>query len=59
MSSNKPPKYPVYDPARDGNPFAWILRAAGDLRVQQEHDLRNRPRYDTLTGRPIPAPVKP
>lgn len=56
---SKPPKYPVYDRARDGSPFDWILRAAGELRTKQEHDLRNRPRYDPLTGRPIPPPVKP
>ncbi len=35
----KPPKYPVYNHSKDGNPFHWILDAAAKLR-QQEKERR-------------------
>ena len=53
----KPPKFPVYDPAKDGNRFEWIIRQAAVLHDQQAKERMNRPRYDPLTGRPIPASV--
>ena len=31
----KPPQLPDYDPARDGNRFAWIVRSAQALREQR------------------------
>lgn len=32
----KPPKLPVYDPAKDGNPFFWIIQAADKVRQARE-----------------------
>lgn len=49
----KPPKFPVYDPAKDGNKFEWIVRQAAVLHEQQAKERMNRPRYDPLTGKPI------
>jgi hypothetical protein len=55
----KPPKFPVYDPARDGNPFQWILAQSAALHEQQRAAaMQPRPRIDPLTGRPYLAPVK-
>lgn len=54
----KPPKLPIYDPATDGNRFEWIIRQAAVLHGKQAEERRNRPRYDPLTGRPLPAAVK-
>jgi hypothetical protein len=53
----KPSKFPVYDPAKDGNRFEWIIKQAAVLHEQQAKERMNRPRYDPLTGRPIPASV--
>lgn len=55
----KPPKFPVYAPAKDGNRFEWIIRQVALLHEQQAKERMNRPRYDPLTGRPIlkPPPV--
>lgn len=50
-------KFPVYDPAKDGNRFEWIIKQAAVLHEQQVKERMNRPRYDPLTGRPIPASV--
>ena len=49
----KPPKFPVYDPAKDGNRFEWIIKQAAVLHEQQAKERMNRPRYDPLTGRPM------
>lgn len=51
------PQFPVYDPAKDGNPFQWIIDQAAKLHEQEAEESRNRPRFDPLTGRQIPAPV--
>lgn len=51
----KPPKFPVYDPAKDGNRFEWIIKQAAVLHGQQAKERMNRPRYDRLTGRPLTA----
>ncbi|HQS59713.1 MAG TPA: hypothetical protein PLU16_14770 [Gallionellaceae bacterium] len=32
----KPPSLPVYDPAKDGNPFVWIIQAAEKVRQARE-----------------------
>ena len=53
----KPPKFPVYDPAKDGNRFEWIIKQAAVLHEQQAKERMNRPRYDPLTGRPIPTSI--
>lgn len=50
---NNPPKFPVYDPEKDGNRFDWILKQAAIQHERQAEGRRNRPRYDPLTGRPI------
>lgn len=57
----KPLKFPVYDPARDGDRFEWIIKQAAVLHEQQAKERMNRPRYDPLTGRPFlkPLPVPP
>ena len=36
------PKRPEYDPARDGNPFAWILKASVTARAEAmaAHELQ-------------------
>ena len=52
---SKPSKYPAYDQAKDGNPFDWIIRQAPALHAKQAIERRNRPKYDPLTGKPIPA----
>ena len=31
-----PPKLPVYDPAKDGNPFEWIIQTADKVRQARE-----------------------
>lgn len=31
MSDRKPPKFSVYDPAKDGNRFEWIIKQAAVL----------------------------
>jgi hypothetical protein len=31
----KPPRFPSYDRRTDGNPFEWILRAAGEIRATE------------------------
>ena len=49
----KPPKFPVYDPAKDGNSFEWIIKQAAVLHEQQAKERLNRPKYDYLTGRPV------
>ena len=54
----KPPKFPVYDPAKDGNRFEWIIKQAAVLHEQQAKERMNRPRFDYLTGRPVVAAVK-
>lgn len=54
----KSPKFPVYDPAKDGNKFEWIVRQAAVLHEQQAKERMNRPRYDPLTGRPLATTVK-
>lgn len=48
-----PPKFPVYDPPRDGNPFEWIVKQAAALHEQQARGRLNRPKFDYLTGRPV------
>ena len=53
----KPSKFPVYDHTKDGNSFEWIIKQAAVLHEQQAKERMNRPRYDPLTGRPIPASV--
>ena len=53
----KPKKFPEYDPASGINPFEWIIKQAAVLHEQQAKERMNRPRYDPLTGRPIPASV--
>ena len=55
MSSRKPPKFPVYDPAKDGNRFEWIVKQAAVLHEQQRAEaMKPKPRIDYLTGRPMP-----
>ena len=54
----KPKKFPEYDPASGINRFEWIIRQAAVLHGKQADERRNRPRYDPLTGRPLPAAVK-
>ena len=49
----KPSKFPVYDPAKDGNRFEWIIKQAAVLHEQQAKERLNRPKYDYLTGRPV------
>ncbi|AEV24637.1 hypothetical protein Dsui_0217 [Azospira oryzae PS] len=49
----KPPKFPVYDPATDGNRFEWIIKQADVLHEQLAKERLNRPKYDYLTGRPV------
>lgn len=49
----KPPKFPVYDPAKDGSRFEWIIKQAAVLHEQQAKERLNRPKYDYLTGRPV------
>ena len=49
----KLPKFPVYDPAKDGNKFEWIIKQAAVLHEQQAKERLNRPKYDYLTGRPV------
>lgn len=51
----KPSMFPVYDPAKDGNKFEWIIRQAAVLHEKQGKERMNRPRFDPLTRRPIPA----
>lgn len=53
----KPPRFPVYDQSKDGNPFQWIIAQAAKLHAKEAEERRNRPRFDPLTGRPIPASV--
>lgn len=53
----KPSMFPVYDPAKDGNKFEWIIRQAAVLHDKQGKERMNRPRFDPLTGRQIPASV--
>ncbi|MHB0973977.1 MAG: hypothetical protein ACYC0P_07020 [Thiobacillus sp.] len=50
---NKTPKFPVYDPEKDGNRFEWVLKQAAIQRERQAEERRNRPRYDPLTKRLI------
>ena len=54
----KSPKFPVYDPTKDGNKFEWVVRQAAVLHEQQAKERMSRPRYDPLTGRPLVATVK-
>ena len=54
----KPSKFPVYDPARDGNRFEWVIKQAAVLHEQQAKERMNRPKFDYLTGRPVVAAVK-
>ncbi len=50
----KPPKFPVYDPAKDGNRFEWIMKQAAVLHDQQLAEaMKPKPRIDYLTGRPM------
>lgn len=53
----KPSMFPVYDPAKDGNKFEWIIRQASVMHEKQGKERMNRPRFDPLTGRQIPASV--
>jgi hypothetical protein len=32
----KPTKLPVYDPAKDGNPFVWVIQTAEKVRQTRE-----------------------
>jgi hypothetical protein len=48
-------KLPSFDQVKDGNPFEWIIRQMPALHQKQAIERRNRPRYDPLTGRLIPA----
>ncbi len=57
MNSRKVSSFPTYDPAKDGNKFEWIIRQAAVLHETQAKERMNRPRFDPLTGRPIPASV--
>lgn len=57
--NRKPPKFPDYDRAKDGNPFNWIIAQSAALHEKQRAAaMQPRPRIDPLTGRPFPAPVK-
>lgn len=49
----KPPKFPVYDQAKDGNRFEWIIKQVAVLHEQQAKERLNRPKYDYLTGRHV------
>lgn len=49
--ASKPPKFPVYDQKKDGNPFDWILRAAAETREKQEAKKPAKIRRDYLTGK--------
>ena len=57
MNNRKVSSLPTYDPAKDGNKFEWIIRQAAVLHEKQAKERMNRPRFDPLTGRSIPASV--
>lgn len=57
MNNRKVSSLPTYDPAKDGNKFEWIILQAAVLHEKQAKERMNRPRFDPLTGRPIPASV--
>ena len=60
MSDRKPPKFPVYDPAKDGNRFEWIVKQSAVLHERQRVEaMKPKARIDHLTGRPFVASVKP
>lgn len=54
----KAPKLPVYDPAKDGNRFEWIIKQAAILHAKEAKQRSNPPRFDYLTGKQLP-PAKP
>ena len=59
MSDRKPPKFPVYDPTKDGNRFEWIVKQSAILHERQRAEaMKPKPRIDPLTGRPFPAKVQ-
>lgn len=46
----KPPKYPVYDPAKDGNVFDWLVKTAREMR--EGNEPTQPPEYDYLRRAP-------
>jgi hypothetical protein len=47
------PKFPTYDRRRDGDVFAWILRAAEETRQRRLRERREDYMRNHTTARPI------
>lgn len=50
---------PVFDPEKDGNPFAWIVRAAPKVRAQRAQQLTAEAAVKRAIQRAANEPVKP
>ena len=45
-------KLPVYNPAKDGNKFQWIIDQAANIRARKIiENAQSKPRLDYLTGK--------
>lgn len=51
---SKPPKLPVYDPTKGGDPFFWILETAKKVHEERRNaPAHQRKKINYLTGKPL------